>query len=95
MKSITQSVRSLLDKEMDRRDFLKHVGILILALLGITTLLETLKIGGDGAPKVKKSVAGALLATPGRIVAHAVPSSITYVPGANGTKGSLVVKNSA
>ena len=93
MKGITQGVRSLLNKEMDRRDFLKHVGVLILALFGITALFETLKVGGDGMPKIQKSVAGTLLAGPGRVVTHAAPSNITYMPGANGAKGSLVVQS--
>lgn len=32
----------LLSKEMDRRDFLKHVGIGLVALTGIGTLIKTM-----------------------------------------------------
>lgn len=39
---------SLLQKQMDRRDFLKHVGIGFVALTGIAGLLKTLN--GLGKP---------------------------------------------
>jgi len=35
-------VQNLLQKEMDRKDFLKHVGIGFAAILGFTTILKTL-----------------------------------------------------
>lgn len=36
------SVNDLLEKEMDRKDFLKHVGIGIVALTGVTAALNSL-----------------------------------------------------
>jgi hypothetical protein len=35
-------VQKLLQKDMDRRNFLKHVGIGFAAIAGITTLLKTI-----------------------------------------------------
>lgn len=35
-------IQKLMQKDMDRRDFLKHVGIGFAAIAGITTLLKTL-----------------------------------------------------
>lgn len=37
-----KDLTSLLTKEMDRRDFLKHVGIGFVALTGMATILKTL-----------------------------------------------------
>ncbi|HYG84064.1 MAG TPA: twin-arginine translocation signal domain-containing protein [Verrucomicrobiae bacterium] len=39
---IKQDFEQLLRKDMDRRDFLKHVGIGFAAILGITAMLKTL-----------------------------------------------------
>ena len=35
-------IQKLMQKDMDRRDFLKHVGIGFAAIAGITTILKTL-----------------------------------------------------
>lgn len=35
-------MQKLLQKEMDRKDFIKHVGIGFAAILGITTILRTI-----------------------------------------------------
>ena len=35
-------VEELLQKEMDRKDFLKHVGIAMIAMTGVTALLKSL-----------------------------------------------------
>jgi hypothetical protein len=40
---------NLLQKPMDRKDFLKHVGLGIVALTGVATILKTLN--GVNAPK--------------------------------------------
>lgn len=40
--NIQNDMQKLLQKEMDRKDFLKHVGIGFAAILGITTLLKTI-----------------------------------------------------
>ena len=42
-----EEVESLLHKEMDRRDFLRHVGIGLIALTGITALLRSLSGSGS------------------------------------------------
>jgi len=39
--NIQNDMQSLLQKEMDRKDFLKHVGIGFAAIMGITTVLKT------------------------------------------------------
>ena len=42
---------NILEKEIDRRDFLKHVGIALLAVSGVTTLTKTLSnFGGRAQP---------------------------------------------
>lgn len=41
-------IAKLLTKEMDRKDFLKYSGGVLLAVIGVTGLLNTLsKVGGD------------------------------------------------
>ena len=41
-------IAKLLSKEMDRKDFLKYSGGVLLAVIGVTGLLNTLsKIGND------------------------------------------------
>ncbi|MDX2776519.1 twin-arginine translocation signal domain-containing protein [Streptomyces caniscabiei] len=40
--NIQKSVNQLMEKEMDRRDFLKHVGIGFVALTGIAAIIKTL-----------------------------------------------------
>ena len=37
-----QNIAKLLDKEMDRKDFLKHVGIAAVAMTGAGAILKTL-----------------------------------------------------
>lgn len=39
--NIQNDMQNLLRKEMDRKDFLKHVGIGFAAIIGITTVLKT------------------------------------------------------
>lgn len=46
----------LLGKEMDRRDFLKHVGVGLVALTGIGTLLKTMS---ESSPKRTRNSYGA------------------------------------
>jgi hypothetical protein len=46
--NIQNDMQSLLQKEMDRKDFLKHVGIGFAAIMGITTVLKTINaLGGQ------------------------------------------------
>jgi hypothetical protein len=40
--NIQNDMQKLLQKEMDRKDFIKHVGIGFAAILGITTILKTI-----------------------------------------------------
>jgi len=42
MNSVKKDFDDLLQKQMDRRDFLKHVGIGFVALTGVATILKTL-----------------------------------------------------
>lgn len=39
---IKQQVNQILAKEVDRKDFLKHVGVAILAVAGVSTVLSRL-----------------------------------------------------
>ena len=48
---------NLLQKQMDRRDFLKHVGIGFVALTGISTLVKTLST--VSSPKAQTAGYGA------------------------------------
>ena len=43
---------SLLQKEMDRKSFLKHVGIGFVAMTGVAALLKTLNNFGDNTTRV-------------------------------------------
>lgn len=40
--NMQNEVQTLLQKKMDRRDFLRHVGVGFAAILGITTLIRAL-----------------------------------------------------
>ncbi len=46
-------IAKLMNKEMDRKDFLKYSGGVLLAVVGVTGLLNTLlRVGGeDSSPK--------------------------------------------
>ena len=46
---VKASVDSLLQKKMDRLSFLKHVGIGVVALTGVSTIVKTM--GSMGAPR--------------------------------------------
>lgn len=39
---IKQQARTLLEKEVDRREFLQHVGVAFLAVIGLTSLISSL-----------------------------------------------------
>lgn len=43
-------ITKLFSKEMDRRDFIKHVGLAVIMFFGITTIVETLNGSGPGSP---------------------------------------------
>ena len=45
--NIQNSVTQLMEKEMDRRDFIKHVGIGFLALTGVAAIVKTLNTMSD------------------------------------------------
>lgn len=45
---LRNDVETLMQKEMDRKDFIKHVGIGFAAILGITTVLKTISSLGGG-----------------------------------------------
>lgn len=46
-----QDITSLLEKEMDRRDFFKHVGVGVVAMTGVAAILKTLN--GVGSPQAR------------------------------------------
>jgi len=40
--NIQEDVQALLQKEMDRKEFIKHIGIGFAAIIGITTVVKTI-----------------------------------------------------
>jgi len=59
--TIKERVDDILSRPMDRNQFLKQVGLLVLAMVGITSLLNTLdpkhqKRTGDSGPSYGASV---------------------------------------
>jgi len=48
-------IDALLQKEMDRKDFLKHVGVGFVALTGVAALLKTLN-GFGGNARTRQTV---------------------------------------
>jgi len=58
--TLQTDVQALMQKEMDRRDFIKHVGIGFAAILGITTLLRTMNsLSGNSQKQTVGYSAGA------------------------------------
>jgi len=53
--SVQQDMHNLLQKEMDRKDFIKHVGVGFAAIVGITTVLKTISTMGGSQ---KQAAAG-------------------------------------
>ncbi len=51
---IKQDVEKLLQKDMDRRSFLKHVGIGFAAIVGVSAMLKTLS--NVATPESEKSL---------------------------------------
>lgn len=45
---LAENLKDLLQQPMDRKDFIKHVGVGLIALTGITTLVSSLA-GRDGS----------------------------------------------
>ena len=51
--TLQKNVTHLTDKEMDRRDFIKHVGIGFLALTGVAAIIKTIgTMGGNEAQTI-------------------------------------------
>lgn len=57
--TLQTDVQALMQKEMDRRDFIKHVGIGFAAILGITTILRTMNSLGSNQKQTVGYSAGA------------------------------------
>lgn len=54
-----KDLQALLDKQVDRKDFLKHVAFGLVALSGVTALTKSLtNFGGSRAPVVNGFGAG-------------------------------------
>lgn len=54
--AIQEDVQKLLQKEMNRKDFLKHVGIGFAAIVGITTVLKTVTNLGSSENQKQSSL---------------------------------------
>ena len=53
---INKNVAQLLNKEMDRKDFLKYTGGVVLAVIGVTGLLNTIfKLSGNDSNQAQTS----------------------------------------
>ena len=67
---IKQQIGQLLEKEVDRRDFLKHIGVAIVAVAGVSTVLSNLTAlqnkGSRGASVDTNSQSGYGLSAYGR-----------------------------
>lgn len=50
-KKMKDEISNLLQKEMDRKSFLKHVGVGFVAMTGIAALLKTLNGVNGNAPR--------------------------------------------
>ncbi len=46
--ALQEDVQTLLQKEMDRKDFLRHLGIGLASIVGITAVLTTISNLGSG-----------------------------------------------
>ena len=56
MKDMKDELDSLLQKEMDRKDFLKMVGVGFVAITGVMSLLKTLNgLGGSSTSSSKRA----------------------------------------
>jgi hypothetical protein len=56
-QQIQNEINKLMQKDMDRRDFLKHVGIGFAGLLGVTSAVKTLSnLSGSQQTKQNSSV---------------------------------------
>jgi len=53
---IKAQVNQLLSKEMDRKDFLKHVGIAAVAVAGVPAVLKALGHMGGGSSSAQQSM---------------------------------------
>lgn len=51
---IKQQLNTLLEKEMDRKDFLKHIGVASIALIGLPTIIKSISSVGT-TPQPSKS----------------------------------------
>jgi len=47
-----KDLQQLLDKKVDRKDFLKHIGVGVVALTGVTALTKSLTSFGSSRPQV-------------------------------------------
>jgi len=59
MSVIKQQMSDLLQKEMDRKDFLKHMGVAAVALIGVPAVIKALTQATDSStrsPSTKNSL---------------------------------------
>jgi hypothetical protein len=55
----SNQIARIMSKEMDRKDFLKYSGGVLLAVIGVTSLLSTLsRLGGDSHENESKDTYG-------------------------------------
>lgn len=53
--AIKEELNNLLTKKMDRKDFLKHVGIAVVAVTGLSAIIKTLAPVQTKQPSVARS----------------------------------------
>lgn len=58
MPDVKEELDTLLQKEMDRKDFLKLVGIGFVSLTGVASVIKTLNTLSPGAPDRGKRIVG-------------------------------------
>jgi len=62
--AIKNQIQALVQKEMDRKEFLKYGGGLLLAVIGVTGLLRVILGSQEGSSLAGKSVSATTATTP-------------------------------
>lgn len=58
MNQVKQDFDQLLEKEMDRLTFIKHIGIGFGAIIGVSTIIKSMNSLGAGTPESTAKLSG-------------------------------------
>lgn len=56
--AVTDPLKNLMDKEMSRKEFLRHAGLSLVALAGVNAAIQALSHPGSKSTPTKKSSKG-------------------------------------